>query len=263
MIYVQSLRMSQLSCRKDLDGYRMQAITAERPSPLLGVNRQIRDEMIALLQNARYIINLTPYGEGFDEISLSAFIAQKRPRSYDELDRLEVHIWPPHHQRPEEMKTLWDGMRMLREKLRAGNGRSRLIVRFKETEFANWSQRYLLQLHCPALKGLPGEADNEDDLEMMLGHLACIMNNETVEIEYPPSYVQSKRFRHYAGLVIGSMQGHERMRECNAEFLTYCDGSDERREAPERQIERIATVKVLIDMKCQMMTWDQFHPKRG
>ena len=140
MIYRESILASRCPSPEDIHKRDLRIFWEDLPSPLFGVNKQIRNEVFDILQRDDFTMRVTSYGAGFDMLGLSCFIAQQRPKSYGGLPKLWIEIWPPHPDRPIDMYHIHRHLRDLREELRAvAVGIPELIIEFKESEIAKWT----------------------------------------------------------------------------------------------------------------------------
>lgn len=172
------------------------------PSPLLGVSKRVRGEVLDLLQNCPFTIRVTTHGATFDILGLSCFIAQKHAKSYGDLLDLRIEIWPPHPDRPIEMYYIWDHIRKLRDELRAVQRIPKLDIWFTENRLAKWS-----------LDGEPraflydNDAELPTDIEMILNHFACVNNVTKAYIRLPSSLKQDEFLLHRVASAIEDMEG--------------------------------------------------------
>lgn len=178
------------------------ALWKDVPSPLLGVCKRIRDEVIDMLQKCPLTMRVTCYGAAFDILGLSGFIAQKHAKSYGDLPDLRIEIWPSHPDRPIEMYYIWDHIRKLRDDLRAAPRIPKLGIWFIENRLAKWS-----------LNGKPRRILHDDDtrllddMESILDHFACVNNVTKAYIRLPPSLKHNEGVRRDAAFVIDTMEG--------------------------------------------------------
>ena len=172
------------------------------PSPLLGANKQIWNEVKVLLRPKQvFTSRVTCFGAAFDMLGLSLLIAQERPRGYCGLPGLRIEIWPPHPARRSEMFHLYKPLRTLREKLRAGPQIPKLLILFKEYKLVKWSDEG--QPRC-TLQDL--EEYFRDDMELVLDQFARITNVESANVRLPPTLQQYVIVRQYACRVLQRME---------------------------------------------------------
>ena len=201
MIYKQSILVSRCPTPREIHERNLRVIWEDLPSPLLGVNKQIRDEVFDILQKSDFTMRVTSYGAGFDMLGLSSFITQQRPKSYGGLPKLWIEIWPPHPDRPIDMYYINRHLLKLREELCALTvGIPKMIIQFKESEIAKWTQdgkpRFELEL---------GESDERwSDVAKVLDHFACVTSVAKARVILPPSL---KGFRWYALAACKVMEG--------------------------------------------------------
>ena len=141
MIYYKSILASRCPTPEEVHERNFGAIWEDVPSPLLAVNKQIRDEVFNVLHKDAFTMRVTSYGASFDMLGLSCFIAQQRPKSYSGLPKLIIEIWPPHPDRPIEAYNINRHIRDLRNELRATSvGIASLIIWFRENKIAKWTR---------------------------------------------------------------------------------------------------------------------------
>jgi hypothetical protein len=229
IIYGRSIACSRSPSPQEVHENNLRAIWEDLPSPLLCVNKQVRSEVIDLLQKAGFTVRVTCHGANFDALGLSCFIAQQRPKSYGDLPVLRVEIWPPHPDRPVEMFYIWDHLRKLRDDLRAVARIPKLVVWFKENDIATWCQdgapRYIL---TPS-----GEVDPLwCDIVQLLDHFACITNVTKAHMRLPPSLTRNEQndgLRERALCVMETMEGEGTLADEESYILSL--------ESPERHLE--------------------------
>lgn len=139
-IYKYSIIDSRRPRAEDVHNNLLSAIWEDRPSPLLGMNKQIRAEVCDLLQRSPFTMRITWEDKKFDGLALSSFIAQRR-KGYEDIPHLVVEIWPPHPDRPCDFSHIWEHLRELRDDLKAVPRIARLDLLFLENEIASWSDR--------------------------------------------------------------------------------------------------------------------------
>ena len=171
------------------------------PSPLLGVSKRIRGEVLDCLQKCPFTMRVTSYGATFDILGLSCFIAQKHAKSYGDLPNLIIEIWPPHPDRPIEMYYILDHIRKLCDKLRAVLRIPKIIIWFMENRLAKWSvdgkPRHILSDHSDVL----------GDMIEILDYFACVTNVTKAHMRLPPSLKHDEWLRQTAINVIETMEG--------------------------------------------------------
>lgn len=209
IIYSESIHASRCPTPAEVHERNFDAIWEDEPSPLLAVNKQIRDEVFDLLRKAAFTMRVTSYGARFDMLGLSCFIAQGRPKSYAGLPKLIIEIWPPHPDRPIDMYSINYHIRDLREELRATSvGIASLTIWFRENEIAQWTRDggqahsyFPLDNEEPPLLG---------DVARLLWHFACVTNVGKAQIHLPPSLKQCDEYdevRRHAMDVTDAMEG--------------------------------------------------------
>lgn len=218
MVFWRSIFFSRSPSPEEIHESNLRAHWEDLPSPLLGTNKQIRNEVKdLLLRNQLFTLRVTCFGATFDMLGLSCFIAQERPKNYDGLPGLRIEIWPPHPDRPVEMFHIYEHIRKLRDKLRAAPQIPKLLIWFKEDKLVKWSEdgkpRRTLQ-----------ELDEyvRDDMEIVLDLFARITNVKKANVRLPPTLQRNDRVRQYASLVL------ERMEEgsLDDELMVFSDPDD-------------------------------------
>lgn len=111
----------------------------DRPSPLLRVNRQVRAEVLDLVQIWPFLLRVTDQGIQFGSLAETCFIAQQIPRDYGSIPHLVVEIWPPHPDRPTDVLDIWRHLRKFRAELQAIPPLQRISFRFDDNEIASWT----------------------------------------------------------------------------------------------------------------------------
>lgn len=211
MIYSMSIHASRCPTPEEVHERNFGAIWEDVPSPLLAVNKQVRDEVFGALQKTAFTMRVTSYGASFDMLGLSCFIAQRRPKSYSGLPKLIIEIWPPHPDRPIEMYNIICHLKDLRNKLRATSvGIASLVIWFRENRIAKWTRddgraRFDLNPH----------AENENDprssdIGKVLYQFACVTNLTKAQICLPPSLNRCDKddeVRRQAMNVLDAMEG--------------------------------------------------------
>ncbi|MCJ1230817.1 hypothetical protein MMC12_007491 [Toensbergia leucococca] len=194
IIYWQSIVVSRSPTPQVVHESNLCAHWEDLPSPLLRVNRQVRDEVFDILQKRPFTMRVTSYGATFDMLGLSCFIAQKQPKTCENLPFLWIEIWPPHPDRPIDMYRIWDHIRKLRDKLRHPRIQ-KLMIWFVESKLAKWSQdgepRYVLD-----------RINLRDDMRLILDHFICIKPVTKARMRLPPSLNRNDEVKQYASCVI-------------------------------------------------------------
>lgn len=170
------------------------AFLEDGPSPLLGVNRQIRAEVIDVLKSRKdFGVRVTSYGITFITNSLTTMIAQNRPKSFNGLPRLHIAIWPPHPDRPVDMIHLDENVHKLRKTLYALPQIPKLFIWFENHRLVKWcqyeEQQMNLKYHHKYL---------HNDMEMVLDHFARITKAEGIKIRLSRNTAHNINTRLYA-----------------------------------------------------------------
>ena len=255
MIYYKSILASRCPTPHEVHERNFGAIWEDVPSPLLAVNKQIRDEVFDVLHKAAFTMRVTSYGASFDMLGLSSFIVQQRPKSYGVLPKLIIEIWPPHPDRPIEMYNINCHIRDLRNELRATSVEiASLIIWFRENEIAKWTRD-------------DGQArfdlDHEDegyplfsDVARILSHFACVTNVTKAQIRLPPSLKRYKKYdkvRWHAMDVTDAMEGSDTLADRSDYTMEDYDISDSEEWYLKRATARKARAKL------DAITFDGYH----
>ena len=160
----------------------------DHPSPLLGVNKQIRAEVFDLLQRRPFTMRITSQDKKFDCLALSAFIAQQR-QGYGDIPHLVVEVWPPASTRPSEIYDICERLRELRDDLRATSQVSRFDLVFLENDMAKWSNAEGEPLHLlyPEFKWDFDRCPWDSDMICMLETFIGLSNIAEAHIYLPHS----------------------------------------------------------------------------
>lgn len=209
MVYFESILVSRCPTPQQVHERNFRAIWEDLPTPLLSVNKQIRDEVFDILQKSPFTMRVTSYGASFDMLGLSSFISQQRPKSYSGLPKVGIEIWPPHPDRPVEMYNINYYLTELRNELRATSvGISTLVIFFQESKIAKWTQDGQLRFDL-------GEPGNHNplfsDIAKVLDHFACVTNVTKVRIDLPHSLQSCEEYdevRCHAMKVCNTMEGY-------------------------------------------------------
>ena len=204
MIYKQSILVSRCPSPEDIHERNLRVFWEDLPSPLLRVNKQIRDEVFDILQDTPFTMRVTSSGAGFDMLGLSSFITQQRPKSYGGLPKLEIEIWPPHPDRPIDMYYIHRHLRDLREELCALTvSIPMMVIEFKESEIAKWTLNGEPRFELTPYEIYP--LDIESDIVRVLDHFACVTCVTKAIIRLPPSL--NEGFEEHASAVGRVMEG--------------------------------------------------------
>lgn len=226
MIYFQSILVSRCPTPEQVHERNFRAIWEDLPTPLLRVNKQIRDEVFDILQRGPFTMRVTSYGASFDMLGLSCFIAQQRPKSYNALPHLEIEIWPPHPDRPSEMYNINYYLTELRRKLRDSSvGIERMVIVFRENKIAKWTQDGRLRFDL----GEVGQTSPLfSDIALALHHFACVTNVTKARIGLPHSLESCEHYdevRSHAMDVTNAMEGKGTLTVAEKYTLSYWNTS--------------------------------------
>ena len=251
IIYYKSILASRCPTPEEVYERNFGAIWEDVPSPLLAVNKQIRDEVFDVLHKAAFTMRVTSYGASFDMLGLSCFIAQQRPKSYSGLPKLIIEIWPPHPDRPIETYNINCHIRDLRNELRATSvGIASLIIRFRENKIAKWTRddgqaRFDLDLN-----------PRFSDIGKVLHQFACVTNVTKAQICLPPSlnrYDKNDEVKRQAMDVLDAMEGNGPL----AHELHYTMGGFGTSDLEEWYFKRVTTQEARA--KLDAITFDGSH----
>lgn len=187
-IYKYSIIDSRRPRAADVHKNLLSAIWEDCPSPLLGVNKQIRAEVCGFLQRSPFTMRITWQDKKFDGLALSSFIAQQR-KGYEDIPHLVVEIWPPRPDRPCDFLYIWDHLRKFRDDLRAVPQCARLDLVFLENEIASWSDHNGRPRHTvePFHDMRVSWRHHKNDIEFILELFKCLTNVGKAHISLPDS----------------------------------------------------------------------------
>lgn len=168
----------------------LSAIWEDFPSPLFGVNKQIRAEVSDFLQRSPFTMRITWQDKKFDCLALSSFIAQQR-KGYDDIPHLVVEVWPPVSDRPSDMYSIWKHLQQLRNELRAVSRVSRFDLVFLENSIATWSDKNGKPRHWLDCRQEPEEGWSpwDNDMECIFDLFIRLANIAEAHIYLPDSLV--------------------------------------------------------------------------
>ena len=178
--------MTRCPSPKDVYSNVLCEVWKDIPSPLLAVNRQIRDEVCEILRKECAIsLRVTGHGINFDSLALSSFIAYQQC-TFTGIRRLRIEVWAPHPERPVETYYIWRNLRRLRDDLRACKQIRRIDNLFKEHDRSPWSQDGVLGDWLYTSKQTVAEF-GKSDIHHMLCLFLFLTNISTANIKLPAS----------------------------------------------------------------------------
>ena len=164
----------------------------DKPSPLLAVNGQIRDELCEMLRQCPVSLRITGQDMKFDSIGLSCFIAHHQCTFTGNIRALIVQVWAPHPERPVETFNIWKNLRRLRDDLRACKQIRRLDIQFRDNELYTWSQNGVLGYWLSTSKHLAVPQPCDSDIGHMITLFFSLNNTSMAKIKLPASIVDHK-----------------------------------------------------------------------
>ena len=185
-IYTHALLNSRCPSSEDVYRNVLCTVWKDKPSPLLAVNRQVRDEVCDILRKGPVTLRVTGQDMKFDSIGLSCFIAQQHCTFTGDIRALIIQVWPPHPERPVETYNIWKNLRRLRDDLRACKQIRRVDIQFRDKDLYSWSQDGVLGYWLSTSKQtVTGPCAS--DIGHML-HLFNSLNNASIaRIKFPDS----------------------------------------------------------------------------
>ena len=186
-IYKYALIKSRCPSLKDVYSNVLCEVWKDMPSPLLAVNRQIRDEVCNILRRGGLItLRITGQGINFDSVGLSSFIACQQCTFTGNIRRFRIEVSAPHPERPVETYYIWRNLRRLRDDLRACKQIRRIDILFKENDRYPWSQDGVLGDWLYTSKQTVAEF-GKSDIHHMLCLFLFLTNTSTANIKLPAS----------------------------------------------------------------------------
>ena len=157
---------------EDIYSRKISKVSRPLPSPLLRVTRQVRDEVLDLVQLLPVVLTVTDRGIQFCSWAETCFIAQPRVsspsrRNYGSISHLVVKIWPRHPDRPTDAIDIWRHLRKLRAELCAAPRLQRITLVFTDTNVASW-------IHNNKPPSLLCRIGGGDDMTRIMGLFARI-----------------------------------------------------------------------------------------
>ena len=190
-IYKEALVNLRCPSSKDVYSNVLSAVWKDMPSPLLAVNRQVRDEVCKILREWPVILRVTGQDMRFDSVGLSCYIAHQCCTFTGNIRRLLVQVWPPHPERPVETYYIWKNLRRLRDDLRACKQIRRVDIVFIDNKRLSWSRddapENWLSTAEPTVER-PEDTDLPHILDLFLRH----RNISEVNIGLPASILRRK-----------------------------------------------------------------------
>lgn len=190
-IYNYALTVSRCPSLKDVYSNVLCEVWKDMPSPLLAVNRQIRDEVCNILRRGGLItLRVTGQGINFDSVGLSSFIACQQCTFTGNIRRFRIEVWAPHPERPVETYYIWRNLRRLRDDLRACKQIRRIDILFKENDRYPWSQDGVLDEWLYTSKQTV-VGSGKSAIHHMLSLFRFLTNTSEANIKLPVSILDS------------------------------------------------------------------------
>ena len=192
-IYGHALLNSRCPSSEDVYRNVLSAVWKDRPSPLLAVNGQVRDEVCNMLRKGPVTLRVTGQDMKFDSLGLSCFIAHQHCTFTGNIPALVVQVWAPNLERPEETSNIWNSLRRLRDDLARSCKRiRRLDIQFRDNELYTWSQDGILGCWLSYLWDLTGPQACDSDIVHMLRLFFWLNNTSKARIKLPASILDYK-----------------------------------------------------------------------
>ena len=186
-IYYYAIGKSRCPSPKDVYSNVLCEVWKDMPSPLLAVNRQIRDEVCKILRREGLItLRITGQGMNFDSVGLSTFIACQQCTFTGNIRRLRIEVWAPHPERPVETYYIWKNLRRLRNDLGACKQIRHFVIHFRENDQYPWSQDGVLGNWLSTSKQTVA-GSRGSDIHHMLSLFLFLTNTSKTYIGFPAS----------------------------------------------------------------------------
>ena len=190
-IYNYALTVSRCPSLKDVYSNVLCEVWKDMPSPLLAVNRQIRDEFCEMLRKWGLItLRVTGQGINFDSVGLSSFIACQQCTFTGNIRRFRIEVWAPHPERPVETYYIWKNLRRLRNDLQACKQIRRMDILFKENDQYTWYQDGVLDDWLYTSKQTV-VGSGKSAIHHMLSLFLFLTNTSEANIKLPVSILDS------------------------------------------------------------------------
>ena len=190
-IYKHALLKSRCPSSEDVYSNVLGVVWKDKPSPLLAVNGQVRDEVCEILRKCPVTLRVTGQDIKFDSIGLSCFIAHQQCTFTGNIRRLFVHVWAPHPERPVETYYIWKNLRRLRDDLRACKQIRRVDIHFRDNELYSWSRDGVLGYWLSTSEQTVTQPC-DSDISHMLNLFLRLSNTTEANISLPASILARK-----------------------------------------------------------------------
>ena len=190
-IYSHALINSRCPSSEDVYSNVLCTVWKDMPSPLLAVNRQVRDEVCGLLRKGPITLRVTGQDMKFDSIGLSCFITHQHCTFTGNIRALIVQVWAPHPERPVETYNIWKNLRQLRDDLRACKQIRRVDIQFRDNELYSWSQDGVLG-YWLSTSNQTVTQPCDSDISHMLNLFLRLNNTSEANIRLPASILGRK-----------------------------------------------------------------------
>ena len=192
-IYEHALLDSRCPSTEDVYCNVLSAVWKDRPSTLLAVNGQVRDELCEMLRKFPVTLRITGQDMKFDTLGLSCFIAHQHCTFTGNIPALIVQVWTPTPEHPEETSNVWNSLRRLRDDLARSCKRiRRLGIQFRDNELYTWSQDGVLDYWLSTSWDLTGPQARDSDIVHMLRLFFWLNNTSKARIKLPASILDYK-----------------------------------------------------------------------
>ncbi|KAK0517432.1 hypothetical protein JMJ35_000587 [Cladonia borealis] len=191
-IYVYACSKSRCPSAEDVYSNSLSAVWKDKPSPLLAVNGQVRDELCEMLRKCPVSLRITGQDMKFDSIGLSCFIAHQQCTFTGNIPALIVQVWAPNRERPVETSNIWNSLRRLRDDLRACKQIRRLDIQFRDNELYSWSQNGVLGYWLSTSEHLAVPQPCDSDIGHMITLFFSLNNTSMAKIKLPASILDHK-----------------------------------------------------------------------
>ena len=200
-IYVYACSKSRCPSAEDVYNNSLSAVWKDKPSPLLAVNGQVRDELCEMLRKCPVSLRITGQDMKFDSIGLSCFIAHQQCTFTGNIPALIVQVWAPNRERPVETSNIWNSLRRLRDDLaRSCKKIRRLDIQFRDNKLYSWSQDGVLGYWLSTSWNLTGPEACDSDIVHMLNLFVWLNNTSKARIKLPASilgYEETEKLAEY------------------------------------------------------------------
>ena len=191
--YGHALLDSRFPSTEDVYCNVLSAVWKDRPSTLLAVNGQVRDELCEMLRKFPVTLRITGQDMKFDTLGLSCFIAHQHCTFTGNIPALIVQVWAPTPEHPEETSNVWNSLRRLRDDLaRSCKKIRRLDIQFRDNELYTWSDVGVLGYWLSTSWDLTGPQAYDSDINHMLRLFFSLNNTSKATIKLPASILDYK-----------------------------------------------------------------------